>query len=271
MAETTGKLRYLGHSSTYAFTQQVLHLADQTPASNPSPEILLGWDNAAWKTESCRLTPPRDPDISKLPSKDICLHYLHTVKFRTQPLYYLFDETHFFQCVDEFYQSPYEYAQSNPIWLAHYLVLMAFGKAMDPVAQHVSTVSNLFTRALLLLPDMAYLCEHPVESTELCCSMALYLQSIHYRQAALIYVSFILLENSYSLKLGRTSYSNRAVACFTYRLAGDSSRRPSSSKRATYLVDSVLAKPEDHVIDRTSKLSQRCRYDQPVAICSQSK
>ena len=188
VAETSGKLRYLGHSSTYAFTQQVLHLADQTPASNPSPEILLGLDNAVSEAESCRLTPEQNPDISQLPSKDICLHYLYTVRFRTQPLYYLFDEIYFGQCVDEFYRSPYEYAQSNPIWFAHYLVLMAFGKAMDPAAQLVDTISPLFTRALLAVPDMAYLCDNPVESTELCCSITLYLQSIHYRQSALVYV-----------------------------------------------------------------------------------
>lgn len=196
VAETSGRLRYLGHSSTYAFTQQVLHLTKQNPPSNPSPEILLSLDEA-YRTESDRLTPAKDPDISRLPSKDICLHYLQTVKFRTQPLYYLFDEQDFRIRLQDFYSNPLEYARDNPIWFAHYLVLMAFGKAMETCGQVQSTaqpmISELFVRALQLLPDMSELCEHPMESTELSCSIALYLQSIQHKQAATVYVCLVSL------------------------------------------------------------------------------
>lgn len=192
VAETSGRLRYLGHSSTYAFTQQVFNLTRQAMPSNPSPEILSSFDDVAYKSESHRLTPVQDPDIARLPSKDIALHHLQTVKFRTQPIYYLFDEQDFTVCLQDFYKRPFEYAKSNPIWFAHYLVLMACGKAIDSGGQGDATtppmVSELFVRALTLLPDMTELCESPVISTELCCSIALYLQSIHHKQAATVYV-----------------------------------------------------------------------------------
>lgn len=191
--ETTGKLRYLGHSSSYAFTQQVLHMVDQNSSSNPSPQILLSSNGQTYKAESDRLMPLTYPDVSKLPSKDAAIHYLHCVSFRTNPLFYLFDNTNFNSRLQQFYESPFEYAQSALVWYVHFLLLMALGTALDPYGRMggspTLTVSHHFTRALQSLPDMSYLCDDPVEATELFCCIALYLQSIDHRQSAIIYVS----------------------------------------------------------------------------------
>lgn len=193
ISETSGKLRYLGHSSNYAFTQQVLQMLNRDSPANPSPEILLSSDGKVYEAESNRLMPLKPPDINGLPSKRIALHYLQCVQFRTQPLFYLFDEADFRVHLNLFYDDPLTYAQSAVVWYTHYLVLMAIGRALDSRIQRGTSsdviVLEHFTRALQLLPDMAYLCDHSVETTELFCCIALYLQSIDHRRAAIVYVS----------------------------------------------------------------------------------
>ena len=192
--EIDGKLRYLGHSSTYAFTQQVLQILQQESPSNPSPEFLPSPDSLAYKAELDGILPPVKPDISGLPSKGIALHYLQCIKFRTQPLFYLFDESEFNLRLQGFYKDAATYSSTYPVWYAHYLVLMAFGKALDP-HEHLERPSPLqipeyFQRALSVMPDLTYLGNEPLETTETLCCIALYLQCIDHRRAAISYVSY---------------------------------------------------------------------------------
>lgn len=191
--ESSGKLRYLGHSSTYAFVQQVLSMLQHDAPSNPSPEVMLSSDLAAYKPDYQTLVPLQPPNLSRLPSKGVALHYLQCIKFRTQPLFYLFDETDFHLHLQHFYDDAPAYAQSEPVWYVHYLILMAFGKALDSHEQMDgstrSPISEYCTRALQLLPDFTYLANYPVEATEVFSCIALYLQSIDHRVAAILYVS----------------------------------------------------------------------------------
>lgn len=193
ISEASGKIRYLGHASTYAFTQQLLHVVQRSPPTNPAPEILLSNDGHVYKAECDRLVPLPSLDVSGLPSKETAMYYLECVKFRTKPLLYLFDDSAFGASLQQFYSTPATYAASDLIWYTHFLVLMALGRSLDPHDQvgrapHRAT-SKYFTRALQSLPDMTYLCHDNMKTTELFCSMALYLQSIDHRQAALLYVS----------------------------------------------------------------------------------
>lgn len=191
--EISGQLRYLGHSSTYAFTQQVLQILEQESPLNPSPEILPSPDSSAYKAELYTLLPLAKPDISGLPSKGIALYYLQCIKFRTQPLFYLFDELDFNSRLHDFYKDAVTYSSANPVWYVHFLVLMAFGKALDP-HENLEEPSPLhvpeyFRRALSLIPDLTYLANEPLESTEVFCCITLYLQCIDHRRAAISYVS----------------------------------------------------------------------------------
>lgn len=192
--ESTGKLRYLGHSSTYAFTQHVLHMLQQDSPSNPSPEVTLNQDTDRPTLEAAfRLTPSMEPDISGLPSRSSALYHLQSIKFRTQPLFYLFDEEDFTFRLHQFYKDAAPYARSDPVWYVHYLILMAFGRALDPheqvIASTIYSKPEYLTRALCLMPDMTCLADNPVETTEIFCCVALYLQSIGHRDAAVTYVS----------------------------------------------------------------------------------
>lgn len=192
--ESSGQLRYLGHSSAYAFTQQVLQVLQQASPSNPSPEFFPGFDGSAYKAELHAVLPLADPDVSGLPSKNTALHYLQCVKFRTQPLFYLFDELDFNSQLNAFYKDAVAHSSANPVWYTHYLVLIAFGKALDAHEQLKGPwplqITHYFQRALSLMPDMAYLADEPLETTEMFCCVALYLQCIDHRRAAISYVSY---------------------------------------------------------------------------------
>lgn len=192
--ESSGQLRYLGHSSAYAFTQQVLQVLQQPSPSNPSPEFFPSFDGSAYKAELHAILPLVKPDISGLPSKGIALHYLQCVKFRTQPLFYLFDELDFNSHLNAFYKDAVTYSSANPVWYIHYLVLMAFGKALDPHERLEGPwpfqVPQYFQRALSLMPDMTYLADEPLETPEMLCCIALYLQCTDHRRAAISYVSY---------------------------------------------------------------------------------
>jgi proline utilization trans-activator len=193
ITENSGRIRWLGHSSTYAFTQKVFQIVQREGPSNPTPEMQMSNDGRIYTAETDLLVPMKTPDVSNLPSKATAMHYLEVIKFRTKPLFYLFDDTSFTAGLDQFYRDPVMFAGSDMIWFAHFLVLMALGKSLDPHSIYKSgsdgQVSVYFTRALQMLPDMTYLCGQNMTSTELLCSIAIYLQSVDHRQAAMLYVS----------------------------------------------------------------------------------
>jgi proline utilization trans-activator len=192
ISDDSGTLRYLGHSSTWSFSRQVLHMAHQSPHSHSSPKGSVHVEGQAYKIDLQKPT-VSETDIAGLPSIDLSLYYLQTLKFRTCPLFYLFDDAQFTSHLHCFYESPAAYAQKFQAWFVHYLVLMAFAKALSGSnpPTNVSSSFELFSRALHLLPEITQLCEDPVGSTEILCCIALYLQSIDHRVAASIYVSFM--------------------------------------------------------------------------------
>jgi hypothetical protein len=190
ISDDSGTLRYLGHSSTWSFSRQVLHMAHQSPHSHSSPKGSVHVEGQAYKINLQKPT-VSDSDVAGLPSIDLSLYYLQTLKFRTCPLFYLFDEAHFTSHLHRFYETPATYAQDFQAWFVHYLILMAFAKAFTASSppSNVTSSFEMFSRALRLLPEITQLCEDPVGSTEILCCIALYLQSVDHRVAASIYVS----------------------------------------------------------------------------------
>lgn len=190
-SDGAGRLRYMGHSSTWSFSRQVIQLVYSRLHASSSPTTFSGLDG-----DTYHVSPPESPSVTDpwsfagLPSLDLSLFYLQTVKFRTYPLFHLYDEAEFTHRLRGFYQAPRAYAQANRIWYAHYLVLMAFGKtlASPNIPERGPAGADMFARALQVLPDMTQLCCDSVEATEVFCCVALYLQSIDHRSAAYVYV-----------------------------------------------------------------------------------
>jgi hypothetical protein len=191
----SGRLRYLGHSSTWSFTQQVLEMTYKSPRAKRPPRDVMYVEGEAYKLPYEKLFAFEQSDVSGLPSLDLSLYYVQSVKFRTHPLFFLFDEQEFTASLRQFYKAPMRQAQAKPLWFIHYLVIMALGKALVTDARTagaqdaITPGSRLLTRALRLLPDVSYLCSEPIKATEILCSIALYLQSTDHRCAAHIYVS----------------------------------------------------------------------------------
>ncbi|KAH6893130.1 fungal-specific transcription factor domain-containing protein [Thelonectria olida] len=189
-SDGAGRLRYMGHSSTWSFSRQVIELAYSKLHASSSPTTYSGLDGDTYQIFSDEVTPPDAWSFTGLPSLDLSLFYLQTVKFRTHPLFHLFDETEFTDRLRSFYQSPRAYAQAQRIWYTHFLILMAFGKTLvnPKIPESGPAGSELFARAMKILPDMTHLCRDSVEATEIFCCIALYLQSIDHRSAAYVYV-----------------------------------------------------------------------------------
>lgn len=186
----SGRLRYLGHSSTWSFTQQVFRMIVQSPHSMRSAGPSMNVEGEAQDVDATNLI-ITSADLVGLPSLELSLFYVQTVKFRTHSLYYLFDESNFVSNLHQLYEGLTDFVQARRLWYVHYLLIMAFGKAFTFQAQTSGGIAGmeLFNRALRLLPDVTLLCRDPVMATEILCCIALYLQCIDHRSASLIYVS----------------------------------------------------------------------------------
>ena len=119
------------------------------------------------------------------------------VKYRLGELFGIVDEKGFLRSFDEFHKSPLKTAEMHPLWFIKYLIILAYGKALtsypDPAAVAPSG-SDLATRALSLLPDVAFLQdERPaLLAIEILALIALYFQSLDMRSAAYQYVCSLL-------------------------------------------------------------------------------
>jgi proline utilization trans-activator len=190
VTDVYGRLRYLGHSSTWSFSRQVLGMAYERAHSSHLPETFMNIEADVYglNWQSSRVPPVHS--VSGIPSLERSLFLLQTVKFHTNCLYHLFDEESFTSNLYQFYDNPEECLATSRAWFSHYLILMAFGKAFSPGSQATEVPSgiDLFARGIKALPDVIHLCHEPILGSEILCSIALYLQCIDHRPAAHIYI-----------------------------------------------------------------------------------
>lgn len=183
LVNQSGRLLYLGHSSTWAFSRQVLQMTREH-FQTPSP--FLNGEAEAYELDR---HDPSTVDLSGLPSFEMSMLLLSTVKYRLHPFFHLFDEHEFIGNLHRLYKNPSEYAQAERLNYIHFLVIMALGKSFtsDP-----SAGLNLFNRALTLLPDVTQLCADAIRPIEVLCSVAMYLECIDHRCAAFAMARYLL-------------------------------------------------------------------------------
>lgn len=147
--------------------------------------VELGWDG--------QREPPSSENL-QLPSADFAIYLINAVKFHIGQLFHLFDETTFMPHFSHFYESPANQRAPQPLWYVHFLTLLAFGKIF--VARTADgrrpPGAEFFERARILMPDILYLNNQPVEAVEVLCCQALYLQSLDFRVVAHNVVSISL-------------------------------------------------------------------------------
>lgn len=126
------------------------------------------------------------PDIRGLPAIDHALFLINATKFHTGEIFHLFDETKFMDQLYRFYENPVENVHTAGLWLPHFLVIIALGKAFvgAQTRGNVPPGCEYFRAALMMLPDYSLLWKEPSTSAEILCAFALYLQSIDWRTSA---------------------------------------------------------------------------------------
>ncbi|KAF4854220.1 Proline utilization trans-activator [Colletotrichum siamense] len=192
LTDSNGRRRWLGPSSTWAYSRQVLSMIQGYLGQHESPELPLNVDAQAFKIDwpSSREVLPR-PTVD-IPSLDYALYLTNTVKFHLGQTYHLFDEDSFMHGLYDFYRKGpnTEPKADDRLWYIQFLLIMAFGKALlvPGTPDQSPPGSSLVTRALELLPDAHGLYQDPVLSVEILCCLALYLQSVDHRNSAYTYI-----------------------------------------------------------------------------------
>jgi proline utilization trans-activator len=141
----------------------------------------LGWDGQRQSGD----------ESPTLPTSDYALFLINAVKFQCGQLFHLFDERSFMTQFSKFHESERDSNDCSLLWYIHYLFVLAFGKAFVVRTNkgRCPPGGDLFAHAMKILPDITYLCTEPLQSIEILCCAALYLQCLDSRSAAYNLVS----------------------------------------------------------------------------------
>ncbi|KAI7377669.1 hypothetical protein KC328_g14315 [Hortaea werneckii] len=185
-ADSFGRPYYLGTSSNWAFARRVLSMVNEVVSGTPLPAPSLhppystydlGWDGRRTSVSH---------DETALPTADFAMFLINAVKFHCGQLYHLFDEEHFMQHFRAHHAGTKIDSADAELWYVHYLLILAFGKAfiIRSSKGRRPPGADLFIHAMKLLPDMTCLCTDPIQSIEVLCCAALYLQCVDLRNPA---------------------------------------------------------------------------------------
>ncbi|KAJ5499316.1 hypothetical protein N7453_008367 [Penicillium expansum] len=188
-----GDVGFLGPSSTWAYTRQVI-VDIQQHFNHPSiPEIPLHVDGNAYMFN---LSDAGDTPFTKaeLPSLDYALYLMNTVQFHIAQLYHLFDQKSFMDGLYQFYDCTVPEPPRSKLWYIQYLLIISFGKSflMQKTAKEPPSGVVFFARAIKLLPDIQGLYDDPLLSMEILCAASLYLQCLDHRNLAYVYLGIAL-------------------------------------------------------------------------------
>lgn len=187
LSASNGRTFYLGTSSNWSFTGRILHMTHEHLFQTPllADSILfdgtaydIGWYGTRMPFK-CNSNPP------VMPSLDYAIYLLNAVKFRCGQMFHLFDEDDFKSRLHTFYAETEGRIEKAGLWYIQFLLILALGKALlyKSSGKQPGGV-EFFARAMQLLPDVTFLCRDPILSTEILCAVALYLQSVDYRNSA---------------------------------------------------------------------------------------
>ena len=185
---------YLGTSSNWSFGRRVLVMVHEKLFGLAPPPGRLLFEGQAydidWQGAGTANMGVRDETVV-LPTSDFALFLINTVKFRCGQLFHLFDEETFMQSFSKFHSSEHPKEPVGALWYAHYLMILALGKALVVIFTSGTKPagSDLFVEAMRILPDVGLTTTEPIQSMEILCCAALYLQCLDKRKAAYNQVS----------------------------------------------------------------------------------
>ncbi|KZL76341.1 Zn(II)2Cys6 transcription factor [Colletotrichum tofieldiae] len=187
MSASNGQPYFLGSSSNWSFSRQVLSVTHEHVCQSPLPTNSLLFDGCAYDLgwDGSRTTQTLDNRL--IPSYDYAIFLINAVKFHCGQMFHLFEEDEFMGHMQTFYsKSSTDRAEEDSLWYIHFLVVLAFGKSLIQRKNQGKRPAGaeFFVRALQLLPDVTALCKEPILSAEILCSMAWYYQALDFRHAA---------------------------------------------------------------------------------------
>ncbi|CAH0024899.1 unnamed protein product [Clonostachys rhizophaga] len=192
VTDPQGRRRFLGPSSTWAYGRQVMSMIREYLNQDVSPLVPLNTDGQALPLEF-----PSEKQLGgtismdNLPSLDYAIYLTNTVKFHISQTYHLFDEQSFLNGLFSLYNDgPRPLDGKTRLWYVQYFIIMAFGKALLVRGLSASNPpgGGYFMRAMEMFPDVDGLYQDIVLAIEVCCGLALYLQSIDHRNSAYTYL-----------------------------------------------------------------------------------
>ncbi|CAH0052334.1 unnamed protein product [Clonostachys solani] len=191
-ADRSYDIGFLGPSSTWAYGRQVMGMIREYLNQDESPLVPLNTDGQALPLEF-----PSEKQLGgtilmdNLPSLDYAIYLTNTVKFHISQTYHLFDEHSFLNGLFSLYNDgPRPLNGKTRLWYVQYFIIMAFGKALLVRGQSASNPpgGGYFMRAMEIFPDVDGLYQDAILAIEICCGLALYLQSIDHRNSAYTYL-----------------------------------------------------------------------------------
>ncbi|KAL2856630.1 fungal-specific transcription factor domain-containing protein [Aspergillus pseudoustus] len=186
----TGRTFYLGTSSNWSFARRILSMTHEHLYHAPLPTDSLLFEGSTYDFgwDGSRTSVYQESPI--VPTLDYSIYLINAVKFHAGQLFHLFDEGTFMGGLYAFYDDPQGHVDPPSLWYIHYLVIIALGKALVSHKNQSTRPPGceFFTKALQLLPDSTHLGREPVIGAEILCCLALYLQSLDYRNSAHNYI-----------------------------------------------------------------------------------
>ncbi|CAI6091493.1 unnamed protein product [Clonostachys chloroleuca] len=136
------------------------------------------------------LGPNEEVDISNLPHRDHALFLIGAAKFYLNNYLGLIDEPEFTKGVYDLYERPASKANSSRTWYAHFLLVLAYGKAYSKGNNSRGPPGSQYAlRAMTMLPDMSGLYADPVLAVQTLTLASMWFQSVDMRIAAYYHIS----------------------------------------------------------------------------------
>lgn len=183
----------LGPTSSWAYCRRALALLQTHSPDSSRPPAPINLDGAAFRLEWEPRSTIQNSDVKNLPATEYTSYLYSTVQFHLGELWGIVDDTHFMRSFKRFQTSPLETAISHRLWFVEYLFILAFGKAFlnhPGQATHAAPPGSEYaSRAMSLMPDVAYMQEEGLLAIEVLSLAALYFQSIDMRISAYQLVS----------------------------------------------------------------------------------
>ncbi|KAK1138533.1 hypothetical protein N8T08_002419 [Aspergillus melleus] len=191
LQDGTGRYRFCGPSSTWAFSQRVFLLLKTAMPDYPSPNLPFHVDGSTWALSWNRTIPSDASLLEGLPSHDDFLYLLSTIKFHSHRMLVLLDEGEFFPRLTAFYRKGMDEVKESPLWFIQYLLLIALAKACLGTSSYSSSPpgSAFFERAMSLMPDFVGLHRQPNLAMQILYLTALFLMTVDMKDAAYAYIS----------------------------------------------------------------------------------